>query len=61
MAVRIDTPQIDAAAAAPSGRAVQIGRFTLYPERHVLQRDGEPVRIGSRALSLLIALVEKRG
>ena len=45
----------------PFGPAIRIGPFTLYPEQHSLHRAGEPVRIGSRALSLLIALVEKRG
>lgn len=47
--------------AIPVGQGVQLGPFTLYPEQHQLHRSGQPVRIGSRALSLLIALVEKRG
>ncbi|WP_256443060.1 MULTISPECIES: winged helix-turn-helix domain-containing protein [unclassified Bradyrhizobium] len=34
------------------------GPFRLSPERRALYRDGKPVRLGSRALDLLIALVE---
>jgi len=34
------------------------GPFLLSPTRRVLSRDGKPVRLGSRALDLLIALVD---
>ena len=42
-------------------RVAPIGPFVLHLDRQQLLRDGEPVRIGSRALALLIALVEKGG
>jgi predicted ATPase/DNA-binding winged helix-turn-helix (wHTH) protein len=34
------------------------GPFRLNPARRILTRDGKPLRLGSRALDLLIALVE---
>ncbi len=61
MPVRLDARNSGAAKTIPAGAGIQLGLFTLYPEQHLLHRAGEPVRIGSRALSLLIALVEKRG
>jgi predicted ATPase/DNA-binding winged helix-turn-helix (wHTH) protein len=38
--------------------SLSFGPFRLSPTRRVLSRDGKPVRLGSRALDLLIALVE---
>jgi predicted ATPase/DNA-binding winged helix-turn-helix (wHTH) protein len=38
--------------------SLSFGPFTLSPTRRILSRDGKPVRLGSRALDLLIALVE---
>jgi DNA-binding winged helix-turn-helix (wHTH) protein len=61
VAVRVDTPDSGSAKTVPAGKGIQLGLFTLYPDQHLLHLAGEPVRIGSRALSLLIALVEKRG
>lgn len=61
MAVRVDTRDSGSAKTIPAAQGIQLGLFTLYPEQHLLHRAGEPVRIGSRALSLLIALVERRG
>lgn len=37
------------------------GPFTLSPCRRLLLESGQPVRIGSRALELLIALTERAG
>lgn len=37
------------------------GDFRLYPGRHLLVRDQDPVPIGSRALDILIALTERPG
>jgi DNA-binding winged helix-turn-helix (wHTH) protein len=37
------------------------GPFRLDPRRPVLQQAGQPVRVGSRALELLIVLVERAG
>lgn len=41
--------------------AIAFGSFLLYPGRHLLLKDGEPVKIGSRALEILIALTEQGG
>jgi DNA-binding winged helix-turn-helix (wHTH) protein len=38
--------------------SLSFGPFRLSPTRRVLTRDGKPVRLGSRALDLLIALVD---
>ena len=37
------------------------GPFTLDPIRHVLYEAGEPIRLGSRALAILLVLVERAG
>jgi predicted ATPase/DNA-binding winged helix-turn-helix (wHTH) protein len=37
------------------------GPFTLSPTERLLKRDGLPVRLGGRALDILIALVESAG
>jgi len=37
------------------------GPFCLFPSRRLLLEDGKPVRLGSRALLILIALVERAG
>lgn len=44
-----------------SGAIVSFGSFRLDIARRLLLRNGEPVRIGSRALDLLIVLVERAG
>ncbi|UXN58472.1 ATP-binding protein [Phyllobacterium zundukense] len=44
-----------------SGAIVSFGSFRLDGARRLLLRNGELVRIGSRALDLLIALVERAG
>ena len=45
---------------APS-RGITFGPFKLVPDRQLLLRGEEPVRIGGRALDLLTALVERSG
>jgi DNA-binding winged helix-turn-helix (wHTH) protein len=40
---------------------MQFGRFRLVPHRRELLADGMSVPIGSRALDVLIALIEARG
>ncbi len=40
---------------------VRFGPFTLITSERLLLRDSEPVRIGSRALDILIALVTRAG
>ncbi|KSB89205.1 transcriptional regulator [Caulobacter vibrioides] len=42
-------------------RSFAFGPFLLLPERQLLLDNDTPVRIGSRALGLLIALVERAG
>ena len=44
-----------------SARTFAFGPFLLVPERQLLLRNGERVRIGGRALDLLTALVERAG
>lgn len=39
----------------------EFGPFRLSPSERLLQRDGVPVRLGGRALDLLIVLVENAG
>src|SRR4030095_4052069 len=42
-------------------RAISFGPFSLFPRQRLLLEAGTPVHIGSRALDLLIALVERPG
>jgi DNA-binding winged helix-turn-helix (wHTH) protein len=42
-------------------RAIQFGPFCLLPEQRLLLQADKPVSLGSRALDILIALVERRG
>ena len=42
-------------------RSFAFGPFVLIPERQLLLKDEAPVRIGSRALDILTALVERSG
>ena len=37
------------------------GQFSLIPARQLLLRNGNPVRLGARAMTILTALVERRG
>jgi Transcriptional regulatory protein, C terminal len=43
------------------GRQIMFGSFRLYPDQRVLLRADTPVRLGGRALEILIALVERAG
>ena len=42
-------------------RALSFGPFCLLPDQRKLLENGRPVRLGSRALDLLIALVDRAG
>jgi predicted ATPase/DNA-binding winged helix-turn-helix (wHTH) protein len=42
-------------------RAISFGPFRLLPTQRLLLEAGKPVRLGSRALDILIALVERPG
>jgi DNA-binding winged helix-turn-helix (wHTH) protein len=48
-------------AATPNGPEVAFGPFRLLPTRRLLLHGDRPVRLGSRALEILIALVERPG
>jgi predicted ATPase/DNA-binding winged helix-turn-helix (wHTH) protein len=48
-------------AAAPAERAIAFGPFRLLPTRRLLLQGGERVHLGSRALEILLALVERHG
>lgn len=42
-------------------REIRFGAFQFYPGRGLLLRQGTPIKIGSRALSLLAAIAERPG
>src|ERR1700679_3825845 len=54
-------PILDVVGAGDMKVSFGFGPFELIPERSILLRDGEPVHLGSRALSLLTILVENAG
>ncbi len=55
-------PLVHRPASPPSTRwKAAFGPFLLAPEERLLRRDGAPVRLGGRALDLLIALVDNAG
>ncbi|APR77970.1 Signal transduction response regulator [Minicystis rosea] len=56
-----DTEESLASDAIGASRTFAFGPFKLIPARQLLLRDDKPVRIGGRALDLLIALVERPG
>ena len=41
--------------------SICFGSFSLWPARRLLMQDNQPLRIGSRALDILIALLERPG
>lgn len=46
---------------APATQRLSFGPFQLFPAERRLERDGAPVRLGGRALDLLVALAEAAG
>jgi DNA-binding winged helix-turn-helix (wHTH) protein len=44
-----------------AAKPASFGPFRLFPAQRLLLEGGEPVRIGSRALDILIALVARAG
>ncbi|MGJ4942079.1 ATP-binding protein [Bradyrhizobium sp. HKCCYLS1011] len=40
---------------------IEFGPFSLYPARRLLLKEGVPLRIGDRALDILVALVARSG
>jgi predicted ATPase/DNA-binding winged helix-turn-helix (wHTH) protein len=60
--LQVDPPAFEAAPIDAAGpRAILFGRFCLLLRRRELLADGVPVRLGNRALDVLIALIEARG
>lgn len=64
----LDSPQIYRRAPANEARinasgmaAIMFGAFCLLPTQRLLLEADEPVRLGSRALDILIALIERHG
>jgi DNA-binding winged helix-turn-helix (wHTH) protein len=45
----------------PSATSVAFGPFRVFPLQRLLTRKGDPVRIGSRAFEILLALLERPG
>jgi predicted ATPase/DNA-binding winged helix-turn-helix (wHTH) protein len=58
---RQGTEEVKSDVATRASRSFAFGPFLLVPERQLLLRDDQPVRIGGRALDLLIALVARPG
>lgn len=44
-----------------TGTSISFGPFSLFPKQRLLLENGRPVRIGCRALEILIALLERPG
>jgi DNA-binding winged helix-turn-helix (wHTH) protein len=42
-------------------KVFDFGSFRLIPAQRILSEDGKPVRLGGRALDILVALVERHG
>ena len=47
--------------AGPGPAKVSFGPFCLFPTQFLLREGDKPVALGSRALEILIALLERRG
>lgn len=45
----------------PAARAVSFGPFSVLPAQRLLRHAGEPIRVGSRAFDILIALLDRPG
>jgi DNA-binding winged helix-turn-helix (wHTH) protein len=43
------------------GEAISFGPFTLFPEERRLERSGSFVQLGSRAMDILIVLIQHAG
>jgi DNA-binding winged helix-turn-helix (wHTH) protein len=54
-----ERPTLEASVSADFGFA--FGPFLLLPAKQLLTQSGKPVQLGSRALEILTALVERAG
>src|SRR5579871_186920 len=52
---------MDSQPVAAADRAISFGPFRLFRRQRLLLESGKPVRIGTRALDLLLALLERPG
>lgn len=46
---------------SPFGRSIAFGPYRLYPAARVIEKEGEPLPVGSRALDILIVLADRAG
>jgi DNA-binding response OmpR family regulator len=44
-----------------SEHVTAFGRFELFPNHRLLTESGTPIRLGSRALDILVALIARAG
>src|SRR5262249_38727571 len=56
-----DRPIVTERSAASARRSFSFGPFIFFPERQLLMEGDAQVRIGGRALDILVALVERPG
>jgi DNA-binding winged helix-turn-helix (wHTH) protein len=61
LAAGSSSQQEDTMAPASAERAISFGPFRQLPAKRLLLEAEKPVRLGSRALDILIALVERPG
>jgi len=57
----VSTGEVDKRSKAVPEKAFSFGPFQLLPHQHLLLQDGNPIPLGSRALEILVALVERAG
>ena len=54
-------PLVPAAESHSAATLIRFGSFSLWPMQRLLLQDNQPVHLGSRALDILIALLERPG
>jgi predicted ATPase/DNA-binding winged helix-turn-helix (wHTH) protein len=54
-------PLVPAGESHSAATLIRFGSFCLWPMQRLLLQDNQPVRLGSRALDILIALLERPG
>ena len=50
--------KLDGASRSAAEASLEFGRFRVVPRRRLLQADGAPIELGTRAFELLLALLE---
>jgi DNA-binding winged helix-turn-helix (wHTH) protein len=61
LATETDRPFLESGSTGAGPAAISFGPFCLLPRQFLLREGGTPVALGSRALEILIALLERRG